>query len=225
MSALAVATTIFVITYAVIISERLVRSVVALTCGALMSTFGILDQEKVVEEIGPLDTIAREAANITGSNALLTALVLISLAGITSAIIDNIPAVATPIPLVFWVSRLLVPDLAGHDGVAFVSDSNGRLLGGRLRSALFSAEMAHSKGCPHMCSRLALRSAAASRFDSGASRALARRSPSCLSYSRASIFGGGTLRFSIGERHEHVADGSSAWVGRGSAMNDGMRTC
>lgn len=74
-----------------------------------------------IEEIGLLDTIAREAVNITNGNILLTALVLIWLAGITSAIVDNIPAVATLIPLVFSVSRLLFPDLAGLGDVAFAS--------------------------------------------------------------------------------------------------------
>ncbi len=72
-----------------------------------------------IEEIGLLDKIAREAVNITDGNVLMTALILIWLAGITSAIVDNIPAVATLIPLVFSVSRLLFPDLAGLDDVAF----------------------------------------------------------------------------------------------------------
>lgn len=74
-----------------------------------------------IEQIGLLDTIAREAVNITDGNILLTALVLLWLAGITSAIVDNIPAVATLIPLVFSVSRLLFPDLAGLDDVAFAT--------------------------------------------------------------------------------------------------------
>ncbi len=72
-----------------------------------------------IEEIGLLDRIAREAVTITDGNALLTALVLIWFAGIASAIVDNIPAVATLIPLTFSVARLLYPDLAHLDDVAF----------------------------------------------------------------------------------------------------------
>ncbi|CAA9537555.1 MAG: hypothetical protein AVDCRST_MAG73-1564, partial [uncultured Thermomicrobiales bacterium] len=51
MSELTVATTIFVVTYAVIISERLDRTVVALAGGALMIAFGVLDQEQAVAAI------------------------------------------------------------------------------------------------------------------------------------------------------------------------------
>ena len=49
---------------------------------------------------------------------LVTALVLLWFAGVTSAIVDNIPAVATLIPLTFSVSRLLFPDLAHLDDAA-----------------------------------------------------------------------------------------------------------
>lgn len=46
MSELTIATIIFVATYAVIINERLDRSVVALTGGALMIAIGVLDQQR-----------------------------------------------------------------------------------------------------------------------------------------------------------------------------------
>lgn len=68
-----------------------------------------------IEEIGLLDRIAERAVSLTDGNILLTALVLLWLAGITSAIVDNIPAVATLIPLTFAVARLLFPELAALD--------------------------------------------------------------------------------------------------------------
>jgi Na+/H+ antiporter NhaD/arsenite permease-like protein len=71
-----------------------------------------------VEEIGLLDRIAQSAVALTGGNILVTALVLLWFAGVTSAIVDNIPAVATLIPLTFSVSRLLFPDLAHLDDAA-----------------------------------------------------------------------------------------------------------
>ncbi len=57
MSDLTVATIIFVATYAVIISERLDRGVVALTGAGLMIAFGVLDQHQALAAIDP-NTIA-----------------------------------------------------------------------------------------------------------------------------------------------------------------------
>jgi len=68
-----------------------------------------------IEEIGLLDKIANRAIELTGGDVLLTALILLWLAGIASALVDNIPAVATLIPLTFALTRLMFPDLAGLD--------------------------------------------------------------------------------------------------------------
>lgn len=68
-----------------------------------------------IEEIGLLDRLAERAVDLTGGDVVLTALVLLWLAGIASALVDNIPAVATLIPLTFAVSRLTFPDLAALD--------------------------------------------------------------------------------------------------------------
>ncbi len=72
-----------------------------------------------VEEIGLLDKIASRAVELTGGNVVLTALVLLWLAGIASAVVDNIPAVATLIPLTFALARLMFPDLADLDDQTF----------------------------------------------------------------------------------------------------------
>jgi len=68
-----------------------------------------------IEQIGLLDRIASRAADLTQGNAALTALMLLWLAGIASSLVDNIPAVATLIPLTFAVARLMFPELAGLD--------------------------------------------------------------------------------------------------------------
>ncbi len=57
MSELTIATAIFLVTYGVIVSERLDRTVVALAGGALMIAFGILDQRQALGAIDP-NTIA-----------------------------------------------------------------------------------------------------------------------------------------------------------------------
>lgn len=77
-----------------------------------------------IEEIGLLDRIAEGAVSLTGGNVLVTALVLLWFAGVTSAIVDNIPAVATLIPLTFSVSRLLFPDLANLDDAALATHAS-----------------------------------------------------------------------------------------------------
>jgi Na+/H+ antiporter NhaD/arsenite permease-like protein len=72
-----------------------------------------------IEEIGLLDRIANEAVSLTGGNVILTALVLLWFAGLASALVDNIPAVATLIPLTFSVARLLFPELADLSNAEF----------------------------------------------------------------------------------------------------------
>jgi Na+/H+ antiporter NhaD/arsenite permease-like protein len=72
-----------------------------------------------VEEIGLLDKIADRAVSLTGGDKLLTALVLLWFAGVASAVVDNIPAVATLIPLTLSVTRLLFPEHAQLSDAAF----------------------------------------------------------------------------------------------------------
>lgn len=66
-----------------------------------------------VEQMGLLDRLASRTIDITGGNVTVTILALIWLAAALSAVVDNIPAVTTLIPLTFAVARLLFPDLAG----------------------------------------------------------------------------------------------------------------
>ncbi|MDQ3514020.1 MAG: ArsB/NhaD family transporter [Chloroflexota bacterium] len=74
-----------------------------------------------LEEIGLLDRIARQAVALTDGNVTLTVLTILWFSAAVSAIVDNIPAVATMIPLTFSVARLLFPDLAGLDDVALAA--------------------------------------------------------------------------------------------------------
>jgi Na+/H+ antiporter NhaD/arsenite permease-like protein len=74
-----------------------------------------------IEEIGLLDRIAKRAVDLTGGDIVLTALVLLWMAGIASALVDNIPAVATLIPLTFAVARLMFPELSSLSDTAFAT--------------------------------------------------------------------------------------------------------
>jgi Na+/H+ antiporter NhaD/arsenite permease-like protein len=65
-----------------------------------------------LEEIGLLERIARQVTSLTDGDVVVTVLVILWFAALVSAIVDNIPAVATMVPLTFAVARLLFPDLA-----------------------------------------------------------------------------------------------------------------
>jgi Na+/H+ antiporter NhaD/arsenite permease-like protein len=70
-----------------------------------------------IEETGLLERIAAGVVGIVGGNVLVAALGLIWFAGLISAVVDNIPAVVTMIPLTFAMARLLFPELAGLSDV------------------------------------------------------------------------------------------------------------
>ena len=70
-----------------------------------------------IEKTGLMDMIASAVIGVVGGNVALAALGLLWFAGIASAIVDNIPAVATLIPLTFSMARLLFPELAGLENV------------------------------------------------------------------------------------------------------------
>ena len=74
-----------------------------------------------LEEIGLLDRIARRAVSLTDGDVTLTVLIILWFAAVVSAIVDNIPAVATMIPLTFSVARLLFPELAELDNQALAA--------------------------------------------------------------------------------------------------------
>jgi Na+/H+ antiporter NhaD/arsenite permease-like protein len=66
-----------------------------------------------IEATGLMEVIASRVVGVIGGNVVVAALGLLWFAGIASAIVDNIPAVATLIPLTFAIARLLFPELAG----------------------------------------------------------------------------------------------------------------
>jgi Na+/H+ antiporter NhaD/arsenite permease-like protein len=66
-----------------------------------------------LEQTGLLEDIAESVTSLTGGDVTLTVLLILWFAAVASAIVDNIPAVATMIPLTFAISRFLFPELAG----------------------------------------------------------------------------------------------------------------
>jgi Na+/H+ antiporter NhaD/arsenite permease-like protein len=74
-----------------------------------------------IESVGLMEQVARVVIGLVGGNAALAAIGLLWFAGIASAMVDNIPAVATLIPLTFSMSRLLFPELASLDDMALAA--------------------------------------------------------------------------------------------------------
>ena len=62
-----------------------------------------------LEHVGVLDAVAKWTVGITGGNVVLTILAVLWLSALASAIVDNIPAVASLVPVVFAVARLTHP--------------------------------------------------------------------------------------------------------------------
>ena len=72
-----------------------------------------------LEHSGLIGSVAERVVAVVGGNLVLATFGLLWFSGIASAIVDNIPAVATLIPLTFAVARLLFPDLAHLDAAEF----------------------------------------------------------------------------------------------------------
>lgn len=75
-----------------------------------------------IEETGLLERIAAGVVGAVGGNVLIAAIGLIWLAGLISAVVDNIPAVVTMIPLTFAMARLLFPELAGLSDIELAAN-------------------------------------------------------------------------------------------------------
>ena len=72
-----------------------------------------------LEHSGVIEAVAEHVVSAVGGNFVLATFGLLWFSGIASAIVDNIPAVATLIPLTLAVARLLFPELAQLDAASF----------------------------------------------------------------------------------------------------------
>jgi Na+/H+ antiporter NhaD/arsenite permease-like protein len=79
-----------------------------------------------IEKVGILDMIAKGVIDLTGGNMLMTVIAILWVSAIASAFIDNIPFVATMIPLIQALGALGITDL----GPLWWALSLGACLGG-----------------------------------------------------------------------------------------------
>ena len=81
-----------------------------------------------VSVTGLMDTVAHELLDLTGGNATVTSISLLWVSAVASALVDNIPFVATMIPLI----KNMAPSLGGPEALVPIwwSLSLGACLGG-----------------------------------------------------------------------------------------------
>ncbi|KYD12137.1 ArsB/NhaD family transporter [Saccharococcus caldoxylosilyticus] len=120
---------IFLITYAIIISEKINRAVIALFGAAVMIIFGIVDLHKafthhiewgtitlligmmilvdITSKSGFFQYMAIKAAKLAKGRPIRILVMLSSLTGILSAFLDNVTTVLLVVPVTFSITRML----------------------------------------------------------------------------------------------------------------------
>ena len=144
-------------------------SVVALTAAAIMLLIGKQDIEKIFSEIewttiiffiglfvvvggmvevGIIDTLANMLMNATGGELILTMLILLWGSAIISSILDNIPFVATIIPIILTLesSGINVMPLWWAISLGACLGGNGTLIGASANVVL--SGISNKKGYP-----------------------------------------------------------------------------
>ncbi|GAJ57661.1 hypothetical protein B23_0851 [Geobacillus thermoleovorans B23] len=120
---------VFLVVYAIIISEKIHRAVIALLGAALMVIFGIVDIEKafthhiewgtitlligmmilvgITSKSGFFQYMAIKAAKLAKGRPVRILIMLSLLAGLLSAFLDNVTTVLLVVPVTFSITRML----------------------------------------------------------------------------------------------------------------------
>lgn len=119
---------IFLVTYALIVSEKLHRTIVAMIGGILMVAFGIIDQETAIHHIdlntiglligmmilvsitgqtGVFKYLAIKAAKLAGGHPVKILIYLSLITAVLSALLDNVTTVLLIVPVTFSIARQL----------------------------------------------------------------------------------------------------------------------
>jgi Na+/H+ antiporter NhaD/arsenite permease-like protein len=128
---LTLASIIFVLTYALIVSERVHKTAAALLGGTAMILFRVVDQEEAFESIdfnvifllvgmmviagvtgqtGAFEWLAIRSAKLARASGIRLLLLLIVVTAVTSAFLDNVTAVVLMAPLTLSVSKTMEVD-------------------------------------------------------------------------------------------------------------------
>jgi Na+/H+ antiporter NhaD/arsenite permease-like protein len=123
-----IAAAVFVATYALIASERIDRTIVALLGGALMIVLGVIDQEEgfgavdlevilllaammvmagILSGTGFFQWVAIRAVRAVGASPMALLLVLATVTAVLSAFLDNVTTVVLIAPVTIYVAAVL----------------------------------------------------------------------------------------------------------------------
>ncbi|MFC7440236.1 ArsB/NhaD family transporter [Laceyella putida] len=132
MSPTFIAVTVFLIVYALIISEKVNRAIVALLGASVVIVLGILDTEKafhryidwetiillvgmmilvgIINKTGIFQYLAVKSAKLTGGSPIRILIMLSALTALISAFLDNVTTVLLFVPVTFSITRILKVD-------------------------------------------------------------------------------------------------------------------
>jgi Na+/H+ antiporter NhaD/arsenite permease-like protein len=105
--------------------------------GTLLFFIGLFVMVGALVKIGVIEDLARVVVDVTGGNLLLATVLLVLVSAVLSAIVDNIPYVATMVPIVATLSA----ELPGDTTVLWWALAIGADLGGNATSIGASANV------------------------------------------------------------------------------------
>ena len=105
--------------------------------GTLLFFIGLFVMVGALVKVGVIEDLARLVVDVTGGNLLLATVLLVVVSAVLSAIVDNIPYVATMVPLVATLSA----ELPGDTTVLWWALAIGADLGGNATSIGASANV------------------------------------------------------------------------------------
>jgi Na+/H+ antiporter NhaD/arsenite permease-like protein len=124
-------------TLLLIAPDQLQEATQEIEWGTLLFFVGLFVMVGALVKIGVIEDLARVVVDVTGGNLLLATVLLVLVSAVLSAIVDNIPYVATMAPLVATLSA----ELPGDTTVLWWALAIGADLGGNATSIGASANV------------------------------------------------------------------------------------
>jgi Na+/H+ antiporter NhaD/arsenite permease-like protein len=117
--------------------EHLQEATAEIEWGTLLFFVGLFVMVGALVKVGVIEEMARFVVDVTGGNLLLAMVLLVLVSAVLSAVVDNIPYVATMVPLVATLSR----EFPGDTTVLWWALAIGADLGGNATSIGASANV------------------------------------------------------------------------------------
>ena len=124
-------------TLLLIAPDQLQEATDEIAWGTLLFFIGLFVMVGALVKVGVIEDVARVVVDVTGGNLLLAVVLLVLVSAVLSAIVDNIPYVATMVPIVATLSA----ELPGDTTVLWWALAIGADLGGNATSIGASANV------------------------------------------------------------------------------------